>query len=40
MRTRINEKAGYNAFWLVMLVITILYWVDRVWSLDMTLKDI
>ena len=27
--TRINEKAGYVAFWMVLLSITILFWSDR-----------
>ena len=37
--TRINEKAGYAAFWIVLLVVTILYWADKIWSLDVVLKD-
>lgn len=37
--TRINEKAGYNAGWLIMLAVTILFWVDKIWSLNIELKD-
>ena len=38
--TRINEKAGYSAFWIVLLAVTILYWTDKIGSLNMELKDI
>ena len=37
--TRINEKAGYFSFWIVLLAVTILYWADKIWSLDVVLKD-
>ena len=37
--TRINEKAGYVAFWIVLLAVTILYWADKIWSLGVELKD-
>ncbi len=37
---RINEKAGYSAFWIVLLAVTILYWADKLWSLSVELKDI
>ncbi len=36
--TRINEKAGYAAFWIVLLALTILYWADKIWSLNVELK--
>ncbi len=36
--TRINEKAGYAAFWIVLLALTILYWADKIWSLNIELK--
>ena len=36
---RINEMAGYVAFWLVLLSITILFWSDRVWSIGVELAD-
>ena len=36
---RINERAGYVAFWLVLLSITILFWSDRVWSIGVELAD-
>ena len=35
----INEKAGYVAFWLVLLSITILFWSDRAWSIGIELVD-
>lgn len=38
--TRINERAGYVAFWLVLLSITILFWSDRAWSIGIELVDI
>ncbi len=37
--TRINEKAGYNAGWLVMLAVMILFWADKIWSLGIELED-
>ena len=37
---RINERAGYVAFWLVLLSITILFWSDRAWSIGIELVDI
>jgi len=37
--TRINEKAGYVAFWLVLLSITILFWSDRAWLIGIELVD-
>jgi len=36
---RINEKAGYAAFWLVLLSITLLFWLDRAWSIGIELVD-
>ncbi len=36
--TRINEKAGYAAFWIVLLAVTILYWADKIGSLNIELK--
>ena len=36
---RINERAGYVAFWLVLPSITILFWSDRAWSLGIELVD-
>lgn len=37
--TRINEKAGYVALWLVLSSITILFWSDRIWSIGIELVD-
>jgi len=37
--TRINEKAGYNAGWIVMLAVMILFWADKIWSLNLELED-
>ncbi len=37
--TRINEKAGYTAGWLVLLAVTILFWADKIWSLGIELED-
>ena len=37
---RINEKAGYVAFWLVLISITILFWSDRAWSIGIELVDL
>jgi uncharacterized membrane protein len=36
---RINERAGYVAFWLVLISITILFWSDRAWSIGIELVD-
>ena len=36
---RINERAGYVALWLVLLSITILFWLDRAWSIGIELAD-
>ncbi len=38
--TRVNEKAGNSAFWLVLISITILFWSDRVWSIGVELVDL
>jgi uncharacterized membrane protein len=37
--TRTDEKAGYVAFWMVLLSITIRFWADRVWSIGIELED-
>jgi uncharacterized membrane protein len=37
--TRINEKAGYTAGWLIMLSVTLMFWADVIWSLNLELKD-
>ncbi len=37
--TRVNEKAGYIALWLVLLSVTILFWSDRAWSIGVELVD-
>ena len=37
--TRINEKAGYTAGWLVLLAVMILFWADKIWSLNLELED-
>ena len=37
--TRVKEKAGNSAFWLVLISITILFWSDRVWSIGVELAD-
>ncbi|MEA1868607.1 MAG: DUF2178 domain-containing protein [Euryarchaeota archaeon] len=37
--TRINEKAGYTAGWLIMLSMTLMFWADTIWSLNLELKD-
>ncbi len=37
--TRVNEKAGYVAFWLVLISITIMFWADRAWSIGIELVD-
>ena len=36
---KINERAGYVAFWLVLLSITTLFWSDRAWSIGIELVD-
>jgi len=38
--TRVNEKAGNSAFWLVMILITILFWSDWGWSIGVELVDL
>ena len=37
--TRINEKAGYTAGWLIMLSVTFMFCADKIWSLKLELKD-
>ena len=37
--TRINEKAGYTAGWLIMLSVTFMFCADKIWSLNLELKD-
>ena len=37
--TRINEKAGYTAGWLIMLSVTLVFWADKIWSLNLELED-
>ncbi len=37
--TRINEKSGYNAGWIVMLAVMTLFWADKIWSLGIELED-
>ena len=37
--TRINEKAGYTAGWLIMLSVTLMFCADKIWSLNLELKD-
>ena len=37
--TRINEKAGYHAGWIIMLSVIILFQADKIWSLGVELKD-
>ncbi len=37
--TRITEKAGYNAGWMIMLSVIILFWADKIWSLGIELED-
>jgi len=37
--TRITEKAGYNAGWMVVLSVIILFWADKIWSLGIELED-
>jgi len=35
----INEKAGYSAFWMVLLSVTVMFWGNAIWSLNFELKD-
>ena len=37
--TRINEKAGYSAGWLIMLAVIILFQANKIWSLGVELED-
>ncbi len=37
--TRINEKAGYTAGWLIIVSVTLMFWADTIWSLNLELKD-
>jgi len=37
--TRITEKAGYTAGGLIMLSVTFMFWADKIWSLNLELKD-
>jgi len=37
--TRTNEKAGYNAGWMIILSVMILFWADKIWSLGIELED-
>ncbi len=37
--TRINEKAGYTAGWLIILSVALMFWADKIWSLNLELKD-
>ncbi len=37
--TRINEKAGYNAGWLIMLAVIVLFQANKIWSLGVELED-
>jgi len=37
--TRINEKAGYHAGWIIMLSVIILFQADKIWSLGIELED-
>ena len=37
--TRINEKAGYTAGWMIMLSVTLMFWADKIWSLNLELED-
>ena len=37
--TRINEKAGYHAGWIIMLSVIILFQADKIWSLGVEFKD-
>ncbi|RZN36559.1 MAG: DUF2178 domain-containing protein [Methanosarcinales archaeon] len=38
--TRVNEKAGNSAFWLVLVSITVLFWSDRAWQIGIELVDL
>ncbi len=37
--TRINEKAGYYAGWIIMLSVIILFQANKIWSLGVELED-
>ncbi|MCK4730511.1 MAG: DUF2178 domain-containing protein [Candidatus Aenigmarchaeota archaeon] len=37
--TRINEKAGCHAGWMIMLSVIILFHANRIWSLGVELED-
>ncbi len=37
--TRINEKAGCHAGWMIMLSVIILFQANKIWSLDVKLED-
>lgn len=37
--TRINEKAGYHAGWMIMLSVIILFQANKIWSLGVKLED-
>ena len=37
--TRINEKAGYHAGWLIILAVIILFQANKIWSLGVELED-
>jgi len=37
--TRINEKAGCHAGWMIMLSVIILFQANRIWSLGVQLED-
>ena len=38
--TGINEKAGYHAFWITLVSVTILFWADRIQSLGIDVMEI
>ncbi|HJH29205.1 MAG TPA: DUF2178 domain-containing protein [Methanosarcinaceae archaeon] len=35
----INNKAGNSAFWMVIFSVTVFFWGNAIWSLDLDLKD-
>ena len=37
--TRINEKASYYAGWITLVIITLLFWADRIWSFGIDVTD-
>lgn len=37
--TEINEKAGYHAFWITLVSVTILFWADRIRSFGIDVTD-